>query len=51
MAGNGISQSNTYFEDNPQTKYLLIIGNNDNNRLNWKYFEFDSRGQKRVKDI
>ena len=40
-----IHQSNLQFKDNTQTEYLLIIGNNANNNLNWTYHKFDSDGE------
>ena len=42
---NIIHQSNKNFKDNSQTEYLLIIGNNADNKLNWTYHKFDSDGQ------
>ncbi len=42
---NIIHQSNQAFKDNPQTEYLLIIGNNANSKLNWAYHKFDSDGK------
>lgn len=40
-----IHLSNENFDDNSQTEYLLIIGNNDSRKLNWTYNKFDSKGQ------
>ena len=42
---NIIHQSNQTFKDNTQTEYLLIIGNNGDNKLNWTYYKLDSDGQ------
>lgn len=42
-----ISQSNITFKENQDTEYLLIIGNKDNDLLNWKSYKFDSEGQQK----
>ncbi|MBI2729663.1 MAG: hypothetical protein HYX40_02730 [Sphingobacteriales bacterium] len=42
-----IKQSNQAFAENPSTEYLLIIGNNEKERLNWKHFKFDNAGQRK----
>lgn len=47
---NIIHQSNQAFKDNSETEYLLIIGNNADCKLNWKYHKFDSDGQREKKN-
>ncbi len=42
---NVIHQSNLHFIDNTQTQYLLIIGDNADNKLCWTYYKFNSDGQ------
>jgi hypothetical protein len=39
-----ISQSNPALKENPDTEYLLLIGNNEGKQLNWKSFIFNSEG-------
>lgn len=40
-----ISQSSFQFKDNPETEYLLIIGDNKEKFLIWEFYKFDNEGQ------
>lgn len=44
-----IVQSTEFFEDNPQTEYLLIIGRNEKGLLVWSYDIFNHKGEQIVK--
>jgi len=39
-----ISQANRYYPENPETKYLLIIGQLIQDVVNWKVWNFDCHG-------
>jgi len=38
-------KSNQTLYDSSQTEYLLIIGNNGDNKLSWTYHKFNSDGR------
>ena len=45
-----IRQSNVGFADNSKTEYLLLVGNNEGQKLNWKPYKFDSGGNIKEKN-
>jgi len=43
-----VAQSNSYFEDNPNTEYLLLIGYKRDNKLMWDAHVFNHDGKPKV---